>query len=50
MKNKKESFAFAFKFLESIERIRIKNLDWLFKNLDRGRQSTAEELNKIGHN
>ena len=50
MKNKKESFAFAFKFLDSVEKVRIKRLDWLFKNLDRGRESTADELNKIGYN
>ncbi len=50
MKNKRLSFALAFKFLRDIEAIRQNNLNRLFKNLDRGRQSTAEELNKIGHN
>ena len=50
MKKKKEFFAFAFKFLNNIEQIRINNLNRLFKNLDRGRESTAEELNSIGHN
>ena len=50
MKKKKESFAFAFKFLNNCEAVRQNNLNRLFKNLDRGRESTAEELNKIGHN
>lgn len=46
---KRRTLRHAFKFIDNPEAVRIRQLNTLLRRLDRGRESTAEELNKINH-